>query len=532
MPSAQDPFQNHLARAAALFDQGEVVQAGQIWQAILKRDPAHREARAGLYRVKLALDRSNGEPDPEVLLQEGCTLFDLGQVRDALEKWERILAFDPRNRLALAYANDARRELGLALLPDPSAPARPEPPADAGRTESADLLVREAVQIYDLGMVDEAVAKWERALALDPNQQDAPAYLAMARRDREAAGQSPTGPPPAAARPAVQPGPPPVAPSEAQPDARPETRPEAPPEPRAEARPALPEAHAVTPRLALPELAVAPARHRLLPDVRHLPAPSELRPPAGPAPVDPPAAVTGRGAAPRGGFRLPGALSGLAVPLWLRVPKHLTLVLGLLLAALLGLVLFGAARREAALKAAVAAAKNSALKPVSRMIEIPALTESAEAVHQEAERALPADPLMAYLRALEWVRLDPDNPAAAELAAKAKDKLGALPPAPEAQGDFLRLLQSGDLDDARLTVLAQLRQAPDDPELRARARQVVLALVPRLAVADRLDDTRDALLLGRALFPQDKIWQAKLRLLEAIQGMPRADRAPWIQLLG
>ena len=49
--AADDPFQAHLLRAASLFEAGDVVQAGQIWQAILKRDPTHQAARAGLYQV-------------------------------------------------------------------------------------------------------------------------------------------------------------------------------------------------------------------------------------------------------------------------------------------------------------------------------------------------------------------------------------------------------------------------------------------------------------------------------------------------
>ena len=43
---------------------------------------------------------------------------------------------------------------------------------------------------------------------------------------------------------------------------------------------------------------------------------------------------------------------------------------------------------------------------------------------------------------------------------------------------------------------------------------------------------REALRLGRAMFPQDPTWPARLKLLEAIQDMAKPDRTPWIQLLG
>ena len=181
MPPAHDPFLAHLNRASALFEAGDVVQAGQIWQAILKRDPAHQAAREGLYRVKLVFDQQAHANANEQLLQEGCTLFDLGQVRDALAKWERILGTDPRHQLALTYANNARRELGLAQLASPQA-AAPEPPALAA---DPGQLVLEGVQLYDMGMAEEAMSKWRRALELDPQQPDAPKYLELARREQE-----------------------------------------------------------------------------------------------------------------------------------------------------------------------------------------------------------------------------------------------------------------------------------------------------------------------------------------------------------
>jgi hypothetical protein len=226
-----------------------------------------------------------------------------------------------------------------------------------------------------------------------------------------------------------------------------------------------------------------------------------------------------------------GRMKRLALPRWLDTPRNLALAIGLVVVVLAGLVVFGAVRREAALKEAVAAAKQSALKPVSRMVEIPSLTETNEAVHLEAEQALDGNPLLAYFRAQEWQQREPDNPASADLMARAKAKLAGIK-ASGTLADYDQSLLGGDLDGARRCILGLLAAAPDDPELRARAGKVVLALVPLYAGKDRMDDARDALALGRAMFPQDRIWPARLKLLEAIQAMPKADRAPWIQLLG
>jgi len=564
--AADDPFQAHLLRAASLFEAGDVVQAGQIWQAILKRDPTHQAARAGLYQVKLFLDQRAGEVDSEKLLREGCTLYDMGQVQEALEKWERILAADPGHRLARTYVNDARRELGQAAPQAPgagsqgqaAAPAAPAPPlAPVPAPEGspldapgprADQLVLEGVQLYDMGMAEEAIAKWHRALELVPEHREAPAYLEMARNELGSAPVRAPAAPMAASGPAPEPL-----------DSR---------IVRAEQLlrgQRLEEAVQAFQRL----LAMAPHDPRILqgyhqarallnarieppltawsgqpvpsPAIAIAIEPGRSQPVAAPAPVGPPAAVT-RSAPQRSGFRLPDLIQSrrsrlpqrlqqLSLPGWLRRPRNLAITLGLLLALVLALSLYGVHRQEVALREAVAAAKQSALRPVSRMVEIPSLVESAEALQHEAEAAVEDSPLLAYYRAKAWVGLDPDNPGAARLLAQAKAGLaGRAGPGTAAEVD--KTIQAGDLEGARKTVLGLLAQAPDDPELQDRARRVALALAPLYAGKDRMAEAREVLLLGRAMFPQDKTWQVRLKLLEALQGMAAADRTPWIHLLG
>jgi len=534
MPTLPDPFQAHLNRAQALFEAGDVTQAGQIWQAIVKREPAHQVALEGLYRVKRHFEQRQEADDNERLLHEGCTLFDMGQVQDALDKWERILATEPGHKLAFAYANDARRDLGLAPLPG----AEPAADAEAAPLADADQLVREGVQLFDMGMAPEAMTKWRRALELDPTHGDAPKYLEMARKEEaEAAAKSaapaarPVSPAGAARAPALRQ----VA------DGQLETR--------------IWRAEQLVRDWRLEEAVVAFQRlldqgaqdPRILAGYHQAraflaaqdepkgapPAPAALpeAPPALPLPVDPPRALTSRNPAQRHGISLPGALKGLARPAWLRPSRKLAIAAGAVALALLGLVLVGLRRREAALREAVAAAKLNALKPVSRMVQIPALPETLEGVRREAEAALAEDPLLAYFRAQEWQRRDMDNPQAVQLVQKAKDKLLGPPPA-ATLADFDKALQGGNLEGARTAILALLRHDPDDTDLRGRARKVLLALAPIYAGDERIAMARDALLLGRAMFPQDLGWQARLKLLDALQAMARSDRASWIQLLG
>jgi hypothetical protein len=207
------------------------------------------------------------------------------------------------------------------------------------------------------------------------------------------------------------------------------------------------------------------------------------------------------------------------------------LYLGLLVGSGLVLALYGVHRREAALKEAVATAKRNALKPVARMVEIPSLAEPLAAVREEAGAALGDDPLLAYFRAQEWQRRDPDDPAAPELLRQAKEKLSHLT-ANGTLADFDHAVQAGDLEGARRCIVSLLQRSPDDLDLRARARKVALPLAVQDAAKGRLSQAAEALRLGRAMFPQDPSWQAKLKLLESIQAMAKSDRTPWIQLLG
>ena len=247
--------------------------------------------------------------------------------------------------------------------------------------------------------------------------------------------------------------------------------------------------------------------------------------------VAPPKAITTRATPLRDGIRLPDTLRGFPVHPWLTVPKNLgmTLAAGALL--LMGLYMLMDHHREVALKDAVLSAKADALKPVARQMEIIALTETPEAIRKEAQSALSDDPLLAYFRAQECVRVEQGNLEDSQLIERARTRLAAL--APAGTPDSLQAsLKAGDLEAAQKAVLGLLRQTPDAPELRNQARIINLNLAQFLAGKEHFDDAKDCLLLVRAMFPQEKIWQAKLKLLETIQTMPKADRPGWIQMLG
>ena len=586
---SQDPYASYLRQADDLFTRGDIVKAGQIWQAILKREPGHTLARERLLLVKQRLEvlaareaprqppapvpvppvvssvgtealpwaapepapepvpESSPAPapsaarlEPDRLVIEGCTLYDMGQVEDALRKWTQVLALDPTHRLAREYANGARRDLGLPPLEAvaaeslPAAPPAASPQAADARPveEDLDKLLHEAVQLYDIGLLEDAVSKWERVLALDPDRTEVRAYLDQTRA--ELARRTPAAPLPPA-------------------------------------RPAGPDAGLLDLKLRQGEhllnlqrpeeaaftfqqaLGLDPGNPRALQGLERchraaLPAPPVAAPPepvgrilmlepeaesgARPQAVTPPAALVKPATGLRSGLTLPRlAEESLARLPWLRDPKILAAGVGGLIVIILGLGAFHSYRKDQALREAVKAARAAAIAPISREAQAVDLTETPAEIRNEAEAALDTDPLRAYLRAATLVQRNPGDAQAAELLEKAKAALpgGAVGATLD---EYQKHLQAGDLDAAAQVMDALLRANPDDADLRRRAARLELALCSIHATQSRWEDAALDLERGRALFPDDKSWQARLKLLGQIRAMPKDQRGDWIGLLG
>ena len=601
-----DPYAPHLRQADDFFAQGEVVKAGQIWQAILKQQPTHQEARERLLGVKqhlLALREAQaaqsappapepiavaapepepavvaapepepdpipapipapvtvdprstspeaplsgvaeppkittGHLDPERLPAEGCTLYDMGQLQDALKKWEQVLALDPAHALARGYANGARRELGLGALQAEPTPA-PASVAAHHADEDIDKLLREAVQLYDMGLTEEAITKWERILALEPERHEIEGYLREARKE--------VGQPTSAA---VVPAPAATAALESE-NLDLKLR-------QAEHLLGL-QRHEEAAFTFQQALHLDPGNARALdglercrkPAGRPAPEPRPTAPvmtldaqgriamaeddypaPGEPQGVAPPAALQQTSTAPRKGPSLPDRLREATEQMpWLKEPKFLAAIGGGLLAVIVVLAIVHGYRKEQALKEEVRAARAAAVAPVAQQAQAPALTEAPDALRQEAESAMGVDPLRAYLRAEALVKASPGDAAGAQLLEKARAGLpggvsGASLP------EFQKHLQNGDLEAARKVLDALLRAQPDSPDLRSRAGRLHLTLCFAHASQAKWEEAEEDLLRGRALFPGDKTWQVRLKLLEKVKALPKNQQAAWIPLL-
>ncbi len=623
-----DPYAPYLKQAAELFAQGESLKAGQIWQAILKQQPAHVEAREGLLKVRAILELQKGlaaapppaqpepvpapepvavpapepmpepvpeprpepmafipppEPEPlpvaapepvgtpalahsdeeiERLLREGCTLFDMGQLEDALKKWELLIAGAPHHRMARDYANGARRELGLPLLGEGDVP-RPAPAttqaAPAGPSvdhgEDVDRMLREAVQLYDMGLPEEAISKWEKALALEPHRVEIQRYLDQARAEHHEHQQRASAP-----------------------TAPPTPRPSAPTQPmvnratqvdlrlrqaehlmgmqrfdeaaftyqqaldldptHAGAQEGLRRARA---RDASPVGAPSPTETNpgtygaiTMVELDRAPEPKSAAPASAPAAV--PAALTKTLPPQREGLKVPSQLSGLQAQLeaypFLKDPKIWGGLLGGSLLFISSCAFIQSQRKESARKEAVHSVHAAAIAAVAKEAEAVDLAEAIHEVKDEADQALGVDPLRAYLRAEFLLKLAPGDPGGSQLLVKARAGLpGGVTGA--STTELQKHLQDRNLDAAAKVMDALLREDPSNADLRAKGSRLHLALMQAYAQQEKWDEAREALLRARAMAPGDKAWQAKLRLLDHVRSLPKgAQRDSWLAFIG
>jgi hypothetical protein len=216
---------------------------------------------------------------------------------------------------------------------------------------------------------------------------------------------------------------------------------------------------------------------------------------------------------------------------WLQNPKVLVALGGGLVVGILVLGGLHSYRKDQALKEEVRAARQAAMAPLAAQTTAQDLVEAPAALRQEAEATQTTDPLRAYLRAEALAARLPGDPGAAQLLEKSRAGLsggitGASLP------EFQKHVQDGDLEAAAKVMDTLLRATPGDGGLRSRAARLHLALCSAHAAQAKWDSAEEDLLRGRALFPSDKTWQVRLKLLEKVKALPKDQRAAWVTLLG
>jgi tetratricopeptide (TPR) repeat protein len=382
-----------------------------------------------------------------------------------------VLELEPNRHEVEGYLKMAQMEMGRGKAHG----AEPSSPHDAvPEVESLDLKLRQAEHLLTLQRHEEAAFTFQQALRLSPG--DARALLGLEHCRK----------------------------------------------PSSPAKDAVVALHSFTPVMALDTQGrIAMADREIRP-----PLPTEGQG------IQPPDALLKAVPAPRVGLSVPDRVRQATgrIP-WLRETKLLALLSGALLALLVGVAFLQGYRRDQALKEDVRAIREAAVAPLAQQTQAPDLTESADSLRDEAEAAILADPLRAFLRAETLVNLNPKDAAGAQLLERAR---AALPGGVTGSSlpEFQKHLQNGDLEAAYKVIDALLRAKPASADLRARAARLHLALCTAHAGQGKWDEAREDLQRGRALFPDDKTWQIRLKLLEHVKTMPKDQQASWIALLG
>jgi tetratricopeptide (TPR) repeat protein len=387
-------------------------------------------------------------------------------------------------------------------------------------------LLQEGLQLYDKGNTEGAMAHWREMLSLDPDNEDAKAYLSMAQKDTSAISLKDAGRGTGSFS-IKAPGKPMDAEALEQKCRQGE---------RLMRLKRLEQAEFAFELV----LAQEPQHERALRGLEQAKVLLSQRPQEveeGPArenvAVMPPAAVTGAGKPARSGLALPKQIVDLTRDYpWMKSKGVLGGAAVLLLAVIAGGFVFQQRRMEAKLASDRASFLGIAMAQVSRGNQIIDLSETPASIRTEAELALGDDPVRAYHRAKEFLRLNPGDLPAAQLLDRARVALGEGTPKSSTLAEYQKHLAQGDLESAETDIDALLRLQPDDADLMQRASRLYLMLAQIQASKERWAEAKDALRKGRALNPTDHAWQGRIRLLEKIPNQPKNERSGWIAFLG
>ena len=422
--------------------------------------------------------------DFDACLAKGCSLYDKGDPRGALQAWESALAIDPGHAVVLSYIRGVRRELGLPVqdgaAPQPRILPAAEQRAPSPHADEVERLLESGVKSYEKGRLEKARQDWEKALALDPENGLTKGYLGLVRDG--AAQRGWTGTQPTHAGSAVQADP--IGGETTQRTTKTSVGNGSPAKPRGSERDRTAQVPVVIVR--------GPALDRQLEFKENQTSPI---------------------------LRL---LFGSKLAAW-------TVAAAVLLVP--AFLVVRNVRKDALLVAARASIRESAIEHAGRSAKVERLMPTVGELCRDARSLLRSDPLRAYLLADEALKMDRLDASAPKLMEDARWAMQEHP-APVPSGNLVRFMTTGDLDGAAALLELQLRRSPGDPKARENLARVSLLLVRACAAQGDWEGARSRLLLGSALFPSDLEWRARLKLLDYLRSVPEDERGHWIGLLG
>ena len=105
-----------------------------------------------------------------------------GDLREADTQVKRVLAVDPKNQAAIAFKKQNDQMLAAMRGKVPDAQTLAQMPAIVNDQKDAATLVQDGKILYEAGKLEEATAKFNAALKLDPDNRGANYYLALTKQ--------------------------------------------------------------------------------------------------------------------------------------------------------------------------------------------------------------------------------------------------------------------------------------------------------------------------------------------------------------
>ena len=161
-----------------LFDKGDYDGATQRFQECLRMDPSHKEAREMLDEIT-GVKQDEKVKKAYELVKEGTAFLAENNFNEAKAKFQEALSLDSNNKGALSGLEEITQKQGDHLR-------RTEEEETKKESEESKRLFEMGLKAYEEKNLETAVAKWQEALTLDPNNANAQTYLEQTKAEYEA----------------------------------------------------------------------------------------------------------------------------------------------------------------------------------------------------------------------------------------------------------------------------------------------------------------------------------------------------------
>ena len=173
----KEKIQSLIKEGNDLFDKGDYDGATRKFQECLSLDPSHKEAQEMLNEITEVKQNEKVKKAYE-LVKEGNAFLGENKFDEARAKFQEALGLDSNNKGALSGLEEITRKQDTQHR-------RTEEDDKRKKSEESRRLFDLGLKAYEEKNIETAVAKWQEALTLDPNNANAQTYLEQTRQEYE-----------------------------------------------------------------------------------------------------------------------------------------------------------------------------------------------------------------------------------------------------------------------------------------------------------------------------------------------------------